>query len=997
MLVGLSTVASAEKIIEQDDFTGTDGDAPDPTIWTEVGMDTGDFNRIESNTLRVKQATGWGGVEQKNNFTTNNFTVLVDWKPRSTSGRMFTLTVATKVGADMKLRIALDYDHFWGWHINYVRGGTQDTYVSSQNNARTDTWFTINITVWNDKANFTVKDRGTGAVKFSRTGWSFDGLNGENLLKWPINSDAYYDNYRLIDLSMPPNEPPEWGFIDELTAVEDIPVTYNFSANVSDPDHDILDLRIHTVSQYVVWTRGLEVRFLFPNGVTEPVVWLVLTDGWDEVVKGVVFNVTPVNDPPEQDIPEQMLAREDTPLFVDLAPNVWDVDDDLTDLYIVVDSPYVVAGRLNLTVTFPEGVLEYELAFNLTDGELSVPVTITFVVAAVDDPPVVTPLGEFEAIEDETSVFNISSHLSDVDTPIEDLSLLVRSSNCTVVGHELHLLYTLGGVTEEILVQVTDGTTMVDAYLTVTVSPRNDAPVAHTVSPKLAEEDEPKTVDVWPYVEDEDTPKDQLMISCDHPACMDVSGFNITLLYPTWMPEHQVNYTVSDGFLTAQGHFLVQVQEVNDAPVVVGIGDLHTPVKVMMDEGTELWFEVLVEDEDDTSFAYSAASEWNGVTLFANGSLRIIADLGDIGDFAATLTVDDGHGGKDTLDIAITVRNVNDPPHAPSILEPRNHTIVEEGTNLTFSVDLFDPDMELGQVLTVTWVSNVSGLLNTRTSEEELTFVTDALPVGEHRITVTVSDGEYEATAWSKVTITERYVPPPPPEPEPNLLTEPVGILSILIIVILVVIVVLWLVMRGRSRQQTAPPPQYMAPPPTTVEVEEEGPEEPSLESLAEELGRMTTDLERQRAIEKSRAPPPPVLETAAVPDLEMMGEVSENERADRLHATRVREVGKALTQLPRGLPTTLSSKDLSQLAREIVDGPKRTAPDGTPLVQVDGRWFSADHTNVGTFLQEHREDAGPGVAVSERAKRLEQLETRLLEGKISEETYERLRKKYEG
>jgi hypothetical protein len=126
--------------------------------------------------------------------------------------------------------------------------------------------------------------------------------------------------------------------------------------------------------------------------------------------------------------------------------------------------------------------------------------------------------------------------------------------------------------------------------------------------------------------------------------------------------------------------------------------------------------------------------------------------------------------------------------------------------------------------------------------------------------------------------------------------------------------------------------------------------------------------------------------------------EVSEAERADRLHATQVREVGKVLTQLPRGLPTALWSKDLSELARDIVDGPKRNAPDGTLLVQVDGRWYNADHTNVGTFLQEHREEreTHPTPDKDERAKKLAQLEDRLLEGSISEETYEELRKKYE-
>ncbi|MCK5253654.1 MAG: hypothetical protein KAQ96_11920, partial [Thermoplasmata archaeon] len=388
---------------------------------------------------------------------------------------------------------------------------------------------------------------------------TFSGVNrvviGVFTTKGGRNTDSSYDNLRLYDDSALPNIPPVWSPIPTLTAVEDIPITYNFSAYVSDEDHDLPALSISTVSQYVLSTKGLEGRFLFPNGVTETTIWLVLTDGEDQVVKGVDFNITPVNDPPEHDIPTQVLAREDTPLFVDLAPNVWDIDDPSSELLIEVDCYYVEAGRLNLTATFPEGVLEYILYFNLTDGELSVLVTITFTISPVDDPPVVSALGEFQAVEDELSVLNISSYLYDIDTPLEDLSLFVRAVNCSVVGHELHFLYTVGGITDEVLVQVTDGRSMVDATLFVTVEPRNDGPVARILPPKGIVEDEATTVDVWAYVEDEDTPKAQLTIACDHPAVIDVSGFNITLLYEVWWPEHQVNYTVTDGYLASQGHF----------------------------------------------------------------------------------------------------------------------------------------------------------------------------------------------------------------------------------------------------------------------------------------------------------------------------------------------------------------------------------------------------------------------------------------------------------
>jgi hypothetical protein len=115
-----------------------------------------------------------------------------------------------------------------------------------------------------------------------------------------------------------------------------------------------------------------------------------------------------------------------------------------------------------------------------------------------------------------------------------------------------------------------------------------------------------------------------------------------------------------------------------------------------------------------------------------------------------------------------------------------------------------------------------------------------------------------------------------------------------------------------------------------------------------------------------------------------------------------VRDVMKVLTQLPRGLPTALWGKDMGALAREIVDGPKRTHPDGSEYVQIDGKWYKADHSNVGTFLGEWKDEKPaqaretPSMDEDERQLKLEKLEARLLDGAISEETYERLRKKYE-
>jgi hypothetical protein len=91
----------------------------------------------------------------------------------------------------------------------------------------------------------------------------------------------------------------------------------------------------------------------------------------------------------------------------------------------------------------------------------------------------------------------------------------------------------------------------------------------------------------------------------------------------------------------------------------------------------------------------------------------------------------------------------------------------------------------------------------------------------------------------------------------------------------------------------------------------------------------------------------------------------------------------------------------MAELARAILDGPHRTTSDGTTLVLIKGKWYYANRSNVNLFLREWKEPGAmpvpkaKGSTSSERAKKLDQLEAALLDGKISEKTYKDLKEKY--
>ena len=883
------------------------------------------------------------------------------------------------------------------YQTNYG-GGERDQYIAKfSNNGRT-LMFSTYLGGFGEDWGAAISVPDTGAVYIAG-----DTRSG-NFPTVPGSFDTTYNSaYDLTLTKMVFGKPPTWFSVPVIEAVEDVPLKVDFSVYVRDPDTEMSELEITAVSPYVSAFNGLEVTFEFPDGVTSATITLYLSDGGFKVLKRVNFVVEPVNDPPKAFLPEVLDVKEDIPLIFDATAYVSDIDNATEDLWLMSNDPFVTTEGLILTATLPDGLVEYEVQMGLTDGLLVTNFFLTFTIEPVNDPPVIAPLGTFVAIEDQVSIFNLTPFLSDVDTPVEDLSVIVRSARCTVHGQDLHFHNAKGGFNETLLVQVTDGWSMVEAYLEVVVEERNDPPFVYTTEPQQFTEDTQTTIDMAEYVTDEDTEIEDLTLTCKHPAVVSIHGLTITFNFTTWRPEHEVYYNVTDGYLITEGHFLVQVLSVNDAPRIHAIGDQEPPIVFELDEGASTEHQVWVVDEDDTNFKYLLSTQWAGATLGPNGMLVLDALQGDVGEYLATIMVEDPEGAQGELTIIIMVRNLNDGPTLPVIMKPANHTIVERGTNVTFAVSVTDPDEMYGQVLMVTWTSDISGIIGARTTEEGLEFSRSDLVAGVHRITVQVSDGEYVEESWFVLEVIEPYVSPHTGG-DPSFLQTTSGIGLILLVVLALIIIALLLVIRSRSDEERPKVRTYIEHPEATAE----GEARKDLAALGAEIGAMADQLEATRAAEGlpmyGPEPPPP---SPAALDLEDVAAPTAEDYAERQHAIQVREVMKVLTQLPRGMPTTLWGKDMSLLAREIVDGPKRTAPDGTELVQIDSRWYNSDHTNVGTFLSEWKEEkkekkkekTPPRPSADDKALRdkLDKLEERLLDGDISEETYERLRKKFEG
>jgi hypothetical protein len=110
--------------------------------------------------------------------------------------------------------------------------------------------------------------------------------------------------------------------------------------------------------------------------------------------------------------------------------------------------------------------------------------------------------------------------------------------------------------------------------------------------------------------------------------------------------------------------------------------------------------------------------------------------------------------------------------------------------------------------------------------------------------------------------------------------------------------------------------------------------------------------------LEDETGPVPPEEEPPRPPDIpagvpEPSPEDAARKKAENVLAARESTVLKALSSLPRGLPSTLWGIEMDDLASRIVNAERKDSPDGDQLVRINNRWFYGDETNLGMFMQE--------------------------------------------
>lgn len=355
------------------------------------------------------------------------------------------------------------------------------------------------------------------------------------------------------------------------------------------------------------------------------------------------------------------------------------------------------------------------------------------------------------AVTDEDTAISINVLANDSDADGDALTVIAANAanGDIVIEADGALTYTpdadFNGV-DTVTYTIDDGNGgQNSADVAVTVNAVNDGPVS---ADDNASTDEDISVSINVLGNDTDADGDTLTViaasAANGQVVIETDGALTYTGNANFNGADTITYTIDDGNGGQDSATVaVTVNAVNDGPVAAN--DSATT-----DEDISITVNVLANDSDDDGDALTitAASAANGqVTVNPDGTLTYTGDANFNGADTISYTIEDGNGGADSADVAVTVNAINDGPVAAD-----DNATTDEDIAVTIDVLANDSDAD-GDALTVIAASATNGavVINENGS---LTYTGDADFNGADTITYTIRDAAgAESTAEVAVTV----------------------------------------------------------------------------------------------------------------------------------------------------------------------------------------------------------------------------------------------------
>ncbi len=533
--------------------------------------------------------------------------------------------------------------------------------------------------------------------------------------------------------------------------------TINISAVFSDPDNDVLQLSAGSSNTGVVTVSISGTTLTLTEvGLGTSTITLTAGDGQYSVSDQFTVTVENVNDAPV--VTNPLADREYQEGFISatisLAPVFTDPDGDVLILSASSSNTAVASVSLEgniLTIT-EKGNGQTDITVTASDGFLSNSDVFVVTVKNVNDAPVVAnPISDRTVNEHfGSSTVDLSAVFSDPDN--DPLNYTAGSSMPSVVsvsisGSTLTITEGIPGVSD-ITVTASDGSLTASDQFKFTVNNVNDAPVVdNPVSDKIySEYFGSAVIDLSAVFSDPDGDNIILSVVSSNTSVVTaaLSGTSLTLT-EKGLGLSQITVTASDGSLTTDDVFTVDVNNINDAPMIVN----QIPDKSYNEYfGTDvISIAGAFEDPDGDQISYSVVSaNTDVVTVSLTGTDLTITEEGN-GSTTVTLTATDGELSKD-MQFKVTVVNVNE---VPEVVNPLADQVLVEhigSVQLDLGGVFTDPD---GDNLSYVATPENSAVVSASVNEAELTLT--GLSAGSSKVVITASDGSLSVNDTIMVTV----------------------------------------------------------------------------------------------------------------------------------------------------------------------------------------------------------------------------------------------------
>ncbi len=322
------------------------------------------------------------------------------------------------------------------------------------------------------------------------------------------------------------------------------------------PDND--DVGIYTVT----------FRVSDPSGESAVIAW--------------TFAVINVNDPPEITLPKEITVTEGQPYFLDLDGAISDVDNDISELEIIVEGASgwanYDASDMMITILYPKesGIEEDFLMVSVIDPEGMVVIAETYIKVIRVEKLVLLGIPDQVTVEEATLTVDIKPYLYNVES-WNKLTITTSSAYITVSGTKLILHYPQDSIEKETVTvtakQKEESST--DTF-SVTIKLLGEDLALGIIPDQDVLEEEEHTLDITPYIL-KAPDIDQVVVTIEASEHVRVEGRVLMFKYPMYYGPESEDVTVRIGYREFGDFatFTVRILNAEDDFVLTDIPDVH--------------------------------------------------------------------------------------------------------------------------------------------------------------------------------------------------------------------------------------------------------------------------------------------------------------------------------------------------------------------------------------------------------------------------------------